>query len=611
MLYQKKQRKRLAMQKQIDFLQRRIEWLKKMSSRYSWLRLSIVLIGILAAYLSFTFISEWTGWVSIVFFVAGFAMIARYHRILIKSISKHKVWMQIKSEQVARMNLDWTNIPYPKIRIGDDKCPLDNDLNLSGNRSLHHLIDTAATFGGSQRLLSWFLQPELNLHQIRNRQDLVKELMPLSTFRDRLSLYARLVSEKDESWQNDSFLEWLKKHNVDYSHKRLLVSLITLAAINIILFVAYLFSFLPAYWLITILIYITLYLMNTHLVRETFNEAFDLDKMLKKLIAVFQFLEKYNYRKDSKIAELFKPFWQEEKKPSVFLKQISKIVAGIAIKTNDIIWLFLNLLFPLSFYLAYKLNQYKKRLEPQLSVWLDRYYEIETLNSLANIATLNPQFCFPEFHSESNNNRLFFGGSLGHPLLSDDQRKTNDFSFENRGQVGIITGSNMSGKSTFLRTLGINYVLAFAGGSVCADKFQTIPVRIFTCIQIMDSVSDGISYFYAEVKRLKELLDKLTADDDSPLFYLIDEIFRGTNNRERLIGSRAYVRELVKNNGVGLIATHDLELVELAETYSTIQNYHFKEEVSDNKMTFDYLLRSGPCPTTNALKIMKIEGLPT
>ena len=133
----------------------------------------------------------------------------------------------------------------------------------------------------------------------------------------------------------------------------------------------------------------------------------------------------------------------------------------------------------------------------------------------------------------------------------------------------------MSGKSTFLRTLGINYVLAFAGGPVCADKFQTIPARIFTCIQIMDSVNDGISYFYAEVKRLKELLDELKADYDSPLFYLIDEIFRGTNNRERLIGSRAYVRELVKNNGVGLIATHDLELVELAETYSTIQTYHF------------------------------------
>ncbi len=611
MIYQKKQRKRLAMQRQIKLLQRRIEWLKKISARYSWLRLFIVLIGILAAYLCFTFTSEWTGWTSIVFFITGFALVARYHRNLIKSISKHKIWMQIKSVQVARMNLDWTNIPNPKIRIGEDKSPLDNDLNLSGNRSLHHLIDTAVTFGGSQRLLSWFLQPELDLDQIRNRQDLVKELIPLSTFRDRLSLYARLAYEEAESWQNDSFLQWLKKHHVDDLHKRLLFSLIILSAVNITLFAAYIFSLLPAFWLITIFIYITLYLMNSHLVQDTFNEAFDLDKMLKKLIAVFQFLEKFNYRKNSKIAELCKPFWQEEKKPSVFLKRISRIFAGIAIKTNDIIWLFLNLLFPLSFFLAHKLNQYKKKLEPQLSVWLDRYYEIEALNSLANIAALNPQFCFPEFHDESSNSHLFSTESLGHPLLSDEQRKTNDFSFENRGQVGIITGSNMSGKSTLLRTLGINYVLAFAGGPVCADRFQTIPVRIFTCIQIMDSVNDGISYFYAEVKRLKELLDKLKEDDETPLFYLIDEIFRGTNNRERLIGSRAYVRELIKNNGVGLIATHDLELVELAQTYSTIQNYHFKEEVSDNKMTFDYLLRQGPCPTTNALKIMKIEGLPT
>lgn len=610
MHYQRKQRKRLTTQRQIDLLQRRIQWLKIISSRYSWFRLSIVIIGILAVYLSFVFLSDWIGWFIIFFFIAGFAVVARYHRVLIQSIQKHTIWSKIKSEQIARMDLNWSDIPPPKIKLAEDKRPLDIDLNLSGRRSLHQLVDTAGTFGGSQRLLFWFIEPQPNLHQIQERQDLVKELAPLSTFRDRLSLYARLASEEDESWQNDTLLIWLKKHNVEQSNRKLLYSLILLAVTNLILFLANQLSFIPPFWLISVFVYVAIYLMNYNVVQETFNEAFDLEKMLKKLIAVFQFLEKYNYRKNSKLAELCKPFWHEEKKPSVFLKRISRILAGIAIKTNDILWLFLNLLFPLALFFTHKLNLYKQKLAPQLSDWLDRYYEIEALNSLANLANLNPQYCFPEFKIEYDNS-LFWGKELGHPLLPDDLRKNNDFSFEKKGQIGIITGSNMSGKSTFLRTLGINYVLTFAGGPVCANLFQTIPVRLFTCIQIMDSVSDGISYFYAEVKRLKELLSELKSDQETPLLYLIDEIFRGTNNRERLIGSRAYVQELVKNNGIGLIATHDLELVELAAANPTIQNYHFKEDISDKKMTFDYQLQPGPCPTTNALKIMGIEGLLT
>ncbi len=169
----------------------------------------------------------------------------------------------------------------------------------------------------------------------------------------------------------------------------------------------------------------------------------------------------------------------------------------------------------------------------------------------------------------------------------------------------------MSGKSTFLRTLGVNYILAYAGGPVCATAFQTIRCRIFTCIQVSDSVNDGVSYFYAEVKRLKSLLTELQKDHEWPLLFLIDEIFKGTNNRERMIGSRAYVQELAKGRGVGLIATHDLELVELADKIDGLYNYHFKEEVFNGKMVFDYELRPGPCPTSNALKIMQMEGLPT
>jgi DNA mismatch repair ATPase MutS len=168
----------------------------------------------------------------------------------------------------------------------------------------------------------------------------------------------------------------------------------------------------------------------------------------------------------------------------------------------------------------------------------------------------------------------------------------------------------MAGKSSFLRTLGLTLCMAYAGGVVDAAAVRVSPFRLFTCVRVSDSVTEGFSYFYAEVRRLRALLDALNAPHAYPLFFLIDEIFKGTNNRERLIGSRAYIRALAGARGIGVISTHDLELVRLADELPGVVNYHFREDVIDGNMVFDYTLRHGPSPTTNALKIMELAGLP-
>jgi DNA mismatch repair ATPase MutS len=168
----------------------------------------------------------------------------------------------------------------------------------------------------------------------------------------------------------------------------------------------------------------------------------------------------------------------------------------------------------------------------------------------------------------------------------------------------------MSGKSTFLRTLGINLCLAQAGAPVCAGQFEWTWVRLNTCIRIDDSLEEGLSFFYAEVKRLKNLLDATTDRSQPPVFFLIDEIFKGTNNRERLIGSRSFINALSQGNGFGLVTTHDLELTDLDKTVPGLTNVHFQETVAAGTLQFDYKLRPGSCPTTNALRIMELEGLP-
>jgi DNA mismatch repair ATPase MutS len=243
-----------------------------------------------------------------------------------------------------------------------------------------------------------------------------------------------------------------------------------------------------------------------------------------------------------------------------------------------------------------------------LPEWLETWVQLEALSSLANFADLHPQAVFPEVHSQAD--PVFQAVGIRHPLIPYDHAVANDFSFANLGELALITGSNMAGKSTFLKTIGINLCLAYAGGPALAVSLHCRPFRLYSCIRITDSLADGISYFYAEVKRLRGLLEALEAADERPVFYLIDEIFRGTNNRERLIGSQAYVQALLGAPGVGLIATHDLELAGLAEQDQRALNYHFRDEVSDGRLAFDYLVRPGPSPTTNALKIMAIEGLP-
>jgi DNA mismatch repair ATPase MutS len=234
---------------------------------------------------------------------------------------------------------------------------------------------------------------------------------------------------------------------------------------------------------------------------------------------------------------------------------------------------------------------------------------LEALNSLANFSYLNPEYCFPQITSE-HNGACFEAQAIGHPLIPDEVKICNDLSLNQLGEVVIITGSNMSGKSTFLRTIGVNLCLAYAGAPVNAEQLDTRLFRLFSVIQVTDSLADGISYFYAEVRRLKALSDALEIEQDIPLFFLIDEIFRGTNNRERQIGSRAYVKMLVGGHGTGLISTHDLELVSIADHVPDVTNYHFEEQVTKGRMIFDYCLRSGPSTTTNALQIMQMEGLP-
>ncbi|MDX1992459.1 MAG: hypothetical protein SF029_08720 [bacterium] len=603
--------KETALENQLQRLDRRLRELYQRSDQFTRWRLSVFLVGAVISFAAAS-LENRLGLLAAVLFLAIFVGVARAHGQIKTAIQRFSLWKQIKAEHLARLRLDWERLPRPTVEDFPPEHPFALDLDMIGERSVHHLLDTAISQGGSERLADWLLTTRPDLPTIQRRQTVLRTLIPLDTFRDKLTLSARMVSiGLREQFDGIRLLRWLEAQPADRVSvlRGTLSLLLPLAALHVGLFLLSRLvteGFLTQVWILALVAYLGVSVLQWRRLGGLFDEALRLRAELSRLEAVLHYVETSPHTRLPALRQVCAPFLEADSRPSRQLRRVGRVLSAASLQRNPVLWLWVNLVFPWDVFFAYQLERSKRDLAEALPRWLDALHELEALNALATFAALNPGHVFPTLEP----NAVFKGAKLGHPLIPAATRVTNDFALDSLGRVVIITGSNMSGKSSFLRTLGVNLQLAYAGGVVAAEGFHAGLFRTFACIRVSDSVVDGFSYFYAEVRRLKALLLALREVDAQPLFFLIDEIFRGTNNRERLIGSRAYIRALVGGNGTGLISTHDLELVRLADDIPQIENRHFREEVHDGRMVFDYALRSGPSPTTNALKIMRLEGLP-
>jgi hypothetical protein len=603
--------------RQIARLRRRGEFLNAISRKYWTARRIIFVIGALLALAFCNFAGSMSAWLVAALLGIVFSIVTIFHTRVRDSITRNSLLIEIKQVQIARINLDWDRIPLADPDLPVMGHPFESDLDITGDRSLHRLIDCAVTKEGSERLKSWLLNPCPDASEIEHRQKLVRELKDQSVFRDKLQLlsaFARLSTSgptrsksRSSHWNSRILVDWLQQSGPKKSLLPTLLLLTILAALNLICIGLSFYNLIPRIWPLVFLIYVAASLLSRSKIATAWDELQGLEKALTHFKAVFSYLESRCFRNTPGLAEICSPFGEEGKQPSVEIRKLGRLAAALGVRTNPLLALLFNVLVPWDFYFSYRLELVKKEIAHLLPRWLDAWHELETLNSLANFAYLNPDYVFPV---RSSGVARFAARNLGHPLLKPESKVSNDFELNENQTIVILTGSNMAGKSTFLRTVGVNLALAYAGAPVNATSMQTSLFRLFTCIKVSDSVQDGLSYFYAEVKRLQALLAATEAGDELPLLFLIDEIFRGTNSRERLIGSRSYIRALSERPAMGLVATHDLELIKLPDEIKGVTNYHFREEVLDSRMVFDYRLRSGPCPTTNALKIMRLEGLP-
>lgn len=289
--------------------------------------------------------------------------------------------------------------------------------------------------------------------------------------------------------------------------------------------------------------------------------------------------------------------------PEKDLKQFSRLVSLVSLKANPIIFYILNAILPWNFVLTEFCERSRKKIQNHFSQWSSEIILIDSLASFANLAIYHDTV-WPE----QNNKGSIEVESISHPLLDQNKVVKNSFYQGNDKHIFIITGSNMSGKSTFLRALGINFCLARVGAPVFAKKFLFPDIEIHSCIRVNDSLRDGQSYFYAEVQRMKSILEMAKKN---PILFLIDEPLRGTNNRERLLGNQSYLKQMLQTASIGFVTTHDLELTQLSNISPQVENYHFSEDWKQKDLYFNYLIQEGPSQSTNALKILEKEGLYT
>jgi hypothetical protein len=582
------------------------------SQRFSRWRLSIFLMGAVTCVALYQHAWFHSGNIVLLIFLAGFLTTTWFHQRLKSRLHRLDLWMGIKKDLLARLQLDWPNM-HVQTHHPPPHHPYALDLDLTGPHSLLALLDTTFSSNGHTRLQSWVFQandPVSDGLPWHIRQTLIRELTPLSRLRDRCLLATKLISP--HPLDGTRILSLLDQPISLPNLSLLIIGASGLCALTIMLGLWTLLTGAPNLWLFSLIIYVGLYFLLSGSIAPLFGRVLALHVELEKLVTVITTLERATFSNQPTIRQQCKELLTNDRRPTACLKQLGRICHGLSVKAHPLIHLALNALIPWDLIYVGKLNRLITALHETLPKWLETIGQLDAASALARFAYVNPDYQWPQLEATHDPKHPpgITAHEIGHPLISRSHRITNDLDLRGEGHMLLVTGSNMSGKSTYLRTVGINLCLAQAGGPVCATTFSWSGLQLYCCIRVTDALDEGLSYFYAEVKRLKVILDAVHSITSRPVLFLIDEIYRGTNNRERLAGSEAFVQVLQQSRGLGMISTHDLELTRLAGTNGHIRNAHFQESVEDGTLHFDYQLRPGPCPTTNALRIMAQEGLP-
>ncbi|WP_348811095.1 MutS-related protein [Flavobacterium maritimum] len=532
-------------------------------------------------------------------FFGLFIVLMRIHSKLAFQKQIKQELLEINENEAAY--LERKKIPFENGQeFNDFHHPYAYDLDIFGEHSLFQNLNRTATYIGKKTLARQLLTLLSSDEIVRNHQA-VQELSQKFDWRQEFLALAKI--SKDTSSSYETLLIWSKFNSTPLSKANVLISF--LAPILFLgVFIGYLFTSNSLFLtFMTYLFIFNLAFLGRFLKRikvEIANSS-DIDKIISQYGLLMQKIEQESFQSE-KLIDLQQKLTFKKENASVHLKQLAGLFSNMDSIGNFVTGIAFNGTFLFNVHVLKALIQWKKEHAEALEDWLEVIGEFEMLNSLANLSYNNPDFVYPVLNS---NFEVDFS-NLSHPLLNPETRVGNAVRFQPQSFM-ILTGSNMSGKSTFLRSLGINMVLAGIGSSVCASKANVHPLPVLVSMRLSDSLSDSESYFFAEIKRLKQIMDELA---NRPAFVLLDEILRGTNSDDKRNGTIEVVKKIIAQKAVGAIATHDIEVCLTTNEYPDIlTNKCFEVEIQNNDLHFDYKLRDGICQNRSATFLMKKMGV--
>lgn len=578
--------------------QKRLDSLKKRTRQLAFLRLSAFLAVILAL-IYLPRVSLWLAWS-----VAGISTFLFFYWIKrFQKKDKEKVLfsnlIEINKKELIALDEQYSQFEDGQ-EFTDPHHHFTFDLDIFGPGSIFQFINRSVTQLGKKRLANYLSQPETDIPSIRKRQEALLELEKYTRWRQ---FFAAKGHTKDE--QDLLFMKKITEQVEIKSAAFLAKLLVVLPLISLISFGLCQFLDLPwALFVGSLLVNGSVLYANKKTISAFYTLFGSQTKLLSGYYELLILVEEKEFLAPL-LTELKSHLLTGHEKASESVHQLQKRMAEFDYRQNLLVGFALNALLLWDLRCSLKLFSWQKKHAESIHQWFEVLAEFDALSSLANLNHNHPEWTLPkledgDFHLTANN--------LKHPLIKEAKNIGNDFRMNGHGQIAIITGANMAGKSTFLRTIGVNMILAMNGCRANASWLSLKPIQLFTNMRTTDNLQNDESYFFAELQRLKAILDEIKAG--TPVFVIIDEMLKGTNSEDKLSGSIKVIEQLIALKTVGLVATHDLKLTELAKRYpQNITNKCFEIELTDEELLFDYKLTDGVTSTMNANFLMRKMGI--
>lgn len=577
-----------------------LQQVKKQIFRISMLRLALFIAGIAGLYFFFNQTTLLIVCICLTF-LPLFILVKIHNSFFIR-----KEWLETQAriiqEELQALSGDYSSFEDGKEYVNPEH-PYSFDLDIFGRRSLFQSINRTCTFFGKNRLAKWL---QNHLHEktsIEKRQEMIREISEHTLFREQFRV-AGLVHHGQSS-DGEKIQAW-SQSPAQYLHAGWVKAFIWgVPVINSLLLITSLAGWTSFSWLgLSFGIFLVLsfgIIKRATYIQETYG------KQLKSLNGYARLIAqaKAENWKSAGMQELMERFNLNSQSPIQALQQLSKELDRLDLRNNQFLYVLLEGSIFFQLQEIVRIERWKARYGQHISKWLETVGELDALCSLGTFAYNHPQYTYPELTEKPF---CFLATQMGHPLMPASQCVKNDATIPSRPFFLIITGANMAGKSTYLRTIGVNYLLACIGAPVCCERLKLYPNQLITSLRTSDSLSDNESYFFAELKRLKRIIDLL--NQGQQLFIILDEILKGTNSMDKQKGSFDLIRQFMQLKANGIIATHDLLLGSLIKQFpEEIRNYCFEADIKENELTFSYKLREGVAQNMNACFLMKKMGI--